>query len=469
MGGIIVPCSPLFKQWELTYALRESEAKAIVSLDLLHAVTAPSCKECGIQTIIVTSMHDFLPAEPTMNPAPMMQIPKMTHPDTIEFMDVFSRYPAEPVKAQIDLDDVVQLQFTGGTTGVPKGAILTHGAKLFKASTLVDILRANMAFLGNKSDTNICLAILPTFHIAGMLGSVDAMIAMGATQVLMVMFDPVAAMQAIDRYKIQFFQAAVPMNIAIMNHPERGKYNLSSLLLCLTTSFGIQLNEEIVNQWRQDTGGCMLAEAAYGLTETHTFDSFMPLNKPRYEAGCQGIPIPGQQIKIVSWEDKTREVPIGEIGEIVLKNPAVFKGYWNKPEATAKSLRDGWLYTGDMVSFDEDGYYYIRDRKNDMINRAAFNIYPKELEDVLYTHPAVAEAQVVGIPDLVKGEEVVACLALKPGNKTTESDIIQFCRRNMAAYKVPKHVRFFDALPKTVTGKLEKMTLRKILLEDGGR
>ena len=181
-----------------------------------------------------------------------------------------------------------------------------------------------------------------------------------------------------------------------------------------------------------------------------------------------GIPIV-PEIKVSAVKDDGKPVAVGEVGELIIQGPNVMKGYWNKPEATAKSLRDGWLYTGDMVSFDEDGYYYIRDRKNDMINRAAFNIYPKELEDVLYTHPAVAEAQVVGIPDLVKGEEVVACLALKPGNKTTESDIIQFCRRNMAAYKVPKHVRFFDALPKTVTGKLEKMTLRKILLEDGGR
>jgi len=464
MGGIIVPCSPLFKQWELTYALRESEAKAIVSLDLLHAVTAPSCKECGIQTIIVTSMHDFLPAEPTMNPAPMMQIPKMTHPDTIEFMDVFSRYPAEPVKAQIDLDDVVQLQFTGGTTGVPKGAILTHGAKLFKASTLVDILRANIEFLGNKNDANICLAILPTFHIAGMLGSVDAMIAMGATQVLMVMFDPVAAMQAIDRYKIQFFQAAVPMNIAIMNHPERGKYNLSSLLLCLTTSFGIQLNEEIVNQWRQDTGGCMLAEAAYGLTETHTFDSFMPLNKPRYEAGCQGIPIPGQQIKIVSWEDKTREVPIGEIGEIVLKNPAVFKGYWNKPEETANTLVDGWVYTGDMGKFDEDGYLYFLGRKKEMIKVSGFSVFPEEVETFLLQHEAVDKVAVIGAPDVKKGEVIKAFIIPKPEfkGKITAEEIIKWAKEGISSYKVPQAVEFRDELPMSGVGKV----LRRVLLEE---
>jgi len=358
----------------------------------------------------------------------------------------------------------VQLQFTGGTTGVPKGAILTHGAKLFKASTLVDILRANMAFLGNKSDTNICLAILPTFHIAGMLGSVDAMIAMGATQVLMVMFDPVAAMQAIDRYKIQFFQAAVPMNIAIMNHPERGKYNLSSLLLCLTTSFGIQLNEEIVNQWRQDTGGCMLAEAAYGLTETHTFDSFMPLNKPRYEAGCQGIPIPGQQIKIVSWEDKTREVPIGEIGEIVLKNPAVFKGYWNKPEETANTLVDGWVYTGDMGKFDEDGYLYFLGRKKEMIKVSGFSVFPEEVETFLLQHEAVDKVAVIGAPDVKKGEVIKAFIIPKADfkGKITAEEIIKWAKEGISSYKVPQAVEFRDELPMSGVGKV----LRRVLLEE---
>lgn len=466
MGGIIVPCSPLFKEWELTYELRDTEAKAIVALDLLHSVAAPSCKECGIKTIVVTSMHDFLPAEPTMNLVPMMQFPKMTYPDTIEFMDILSRYPAQPVKVDIDLDDIVQLQFTGGTTGVPKGAVLTHGAKLFKASTLANILKANMAYLGQKESSTVCLAILPTFHIAGMLGAVDVMIAMGATQVLMVMFDPVTAMQAIDRYKIQFFQAAVPMNIAIMNHPDRAKYNLSSLKLCLTTSFGIQLTAEIVNQWRQDTGGCMLAEAAYGLTETHTFDSFMPLHRPRYEAGCQGIPIPGQQIKIVSWEDKTKEVPLGEVGEIVLKNPAVFKGYWNKPDETTNTLIDGWVYTGDMGKFDEDGYLYFLGRKKEMIKVSGFSVFPEEVETFLLQHEAVDKVAVIGAPDDKKGEVIKAFIIAKPAfkGKVSAEEIIKWARAGISSYKVPQAVEFRDELPMSGVGKV----LRRVLLEEEG-
>jgi long-chain acyl-CoA synthetase len=464
MGGIIVPCSPLFKEWELTYQLRDTGAKAIVALDLLHSVAAVSCKECGIKTIVITSLHDFMPAEPTMNLIPMMKFPKMTYPDTTEFLDIFSRYPAKPVQVDVGLDDVVQLQFTGGTTGVPKGAILTHEAKLFKAATLVNILNANMSFLGIKEDHMSCLAILPTFHIAGMLGSVDMMIAIGATQILMAMFDTVAAMQAIDRYKIQFFQAAVPMNIAIMNHPDRKKYDLSSLKLCLTTSFGIQLTDEIVKLWKADTGGCMLAEAAYGLTETHTFDSFMPLHKPKYDPGCQGIPIPGQQIKIVSWDDKSQEVPIGEVGEIVLKNPGVFKGYWNKPEETTNTLIDGWVYTGDMGKFDEDGYLFFLGRKKEMIKVSGFSVFPEEVETFLLQHEAVDKVAVIGAPDVMKGEVIKAFIVLKPAfkGKVKAEDIITWAKAGISSYKVPQAVDFRDELPMSGVGKV----LRRVLLEE---
>jgi long-chain acyl-CoA synthetase len=464
MGGIIVPCSPLFKEWELTYELKETGAKAIVTLDLFHSVAAPSCRECEIETIVITSLHDFLPAQPTMNLVPMMQFPKMTYPDTIEFLDIFSRYPAEPVQVEVGLDDVVQLQFTGGTTGPPKGAILTHGAKLFKTSTLTNILKANMAYLGQKDDSTVCLAILPTFHIAGMLGSVDMMIAMGATQILMVLFDPVTAMQAIDRYKIQFFQAAVPMNIAIMNHPERSKYDLSSLKLCLTTSFGIQLTEEIVKQWKQNTGGCMLTEAAYGLTETHTFDSFMPLHRPKYEAGCQGIPIPGQEIRIVSWDDKSKEVPVGEIGEIVLKNQGVFRGYWNRPEETTNTLIDGWVYTGDMGKFDEEGYLYYLGRKKEMIKVSGFSVFPEEVETFLLQHEAVDKVAVIGAPDDKKGEVIKAFIVPKPEfrDKVAAGGIIDWAREGISSYKVPQSVEFRNELPMSGVGKV----LRRVLLEE---
>jgi len=464
MGGVIAPCSPLFKEWELTYELQDSGAKAIVTLDLLQSVAAGACKECGIKNIIVTSLHDFLPEETTMNPVPIMSFPKMTYPETIEFMDILARYPSTPVRADVGLDDPVQLQYTGGTTGLPKGAILTHGGKLFKVAVLMNIMNADAAYIGYKEANLSCLAILPTFHIAGMLGSVDTMIAMGNTQVLMVMFDPVTAMQAIDRYKLQFFQAAVPMNIAIMDHPDRKKYDLSSLKLCLTTSFGVQLTEEIARRWKEDTGGCILAEAAYGLTETHTFDSFMPLDRPKYAPGCQGIPIPGQNIKIVSWEDRSKEVSAGEMGEIALKNPAAMKGYLNKPDETKNTLIGGWVYTGDMGKFDQDGYLYFLGRKKEMIKVSGFSVFPEEVETFLLRHPAVEKVAVIGAPDPKKGEVIKAFIVPRPEykGKVKSEDIIAWAKEGISSYKVPQAVDFRDELPMSSVGKV----LRRVLLEE---
>jgi len=467
MGAIIVPCSPLYKEWELAYELKDTGAKAIVALDLLYNVASQACKECGIGKIVVTSLHDYLPEKPTMKLVPIMGFPKMTYPGTTEFMDILTRYPDTPVRADVGLDDVVQLQYTGGTTGLPKGAVLTHGAKLYKVATLLTINAANMEFLGrrdSKENPVRCLAILPTFHIAGMLGSVDTMIAQGATQVLMVMFDPLAAMQAIDRYKIEFFQASVPMNLAIMDCDDRKEYDLSSLTLCLTTSFGVQLTEEIARHWKDDTGGCALVEASYGLTETHTFDSFMPLDRPRYEPGCCGIPIIGSQIKIVSAEDKNREVSAGEIGEIVILCPGNMKGYWNNPEAAESTLVNGWVQTGDMGKMDDDGYLYWLGRMKEMIKVSGFSVFPEEVEIFLLRHEAVDKVAVIGVPHEKKGEVIKAFVILKPEfkEKITGTDIIKWAKDGISSLKVPQEIEFREELPMSHVGKV----LRRVLLEE---
>ncbi len=323
----------------------------------------------------------------------------MTHEGPIEFMDIMSQFPAEPVQIDVDLDDIVQFQYTGGTTGLPKGAILTHGAKLFKIANMITIIKAGFEFARYRGYSISCLSILPTFHIAGMLSSVDRQIALGSTQVLMVMFDPVAAMQALERYNINYFQATVPMNIGIMDHPDRKNYDISTLKLCLTTSFGVQITEKIAKRWKDDTGGCILVETAYGPSKTDTFATFILLDKHKYGQGWQGIPNPGAGIKMVSFEDRTWEVLVGEMGEIALNHPAVFKGYWNKPEETNDSLIDGWVYTGDMGKFDEEGYLYFLGREKEMINTSGFSVFPEEVELFLCRHEAVDRAAVIGLPD----------------------------------------------------------------------
>ena len=464
MGGIIVPCSPLFKQWELAYQLRETGARAIICLDQIYPVAAEAAAETGLETVVVTSLHDFLPEQPTMNLTPMMALPKQGFPDTIEFMEIFDGYPSDRVAVDVGLDDTVQLQFTGGTTGLPKGAVLTHGCKRFKVAAASTIKEANRRFMGVEGSHMINLTAMPTFHIAGMLGAVDTMIAQGDTQVLMQMFDPLAAMQAIERYRVQFFQATVPMNLAIMDHPERSRYDLSSLVICNTVSFGIQLTEKIVDRWMEDTGGCTISESAYGLTETHTFDTFMPMDRPKYTPGCQGIPIPEQQIKIVSWEDRSREVPPGEMGEIAIKNPAVFKAYWNRPEETAASLVDGRVFTGDMGRFDEDGYLFFLGRKKEMIKVSGFSVFPEEVEAFLCRHEAIDRVAAIGVSDPKRGEVIKAFVVLKPEfkQKISAQDIIDWAKPKISSYKVPREVAFRDELPMSGVGKV----LRRMLVEE---
>jgi len=462
MGGTIVPCSPVFKEWELTYELKDSGAKAIVSLDLLYPVAEAVSEELGIEKRVITSLRDFLPEEPAINLLPMMELPKATFPGAIEFNDILSTYSPDPVSENVKLDDIVQLQYTGGTTGLPKGAILTHGAKLFKVATISALLRDSARHLGFDDEILTCLCTLPTFHIAGMLGSVDSMIAYGATQALMVMFDPVAAMQAIERYRLRFFLATVPMNTGIMEHPDRDNYDLSSLYMTLTTSFGIQLTDEIIDRWEAATNGGRLAESSYGLTETHTFDTFMPLEKPK--CGTQGIPNFETDIKIVDFDDPEKELPIGEMGEIAVRNPSVFKGYWNRPEETEKALKDGWVYTGDMGTFDEDGYLTFMGRKKEMIKTSGFSVFPEEIEEYLGRHPAVDMVAAIGIPDPTKGETIKAFIvpSAEYKGKITAAEITDWAREKISSYKIPKVIEFRDELPMSGVGK----TLRRLLAEE---
>ena len=460
----MVPCSQAFKEWELTYQLKDSGASAILTLDIFYSVAAGACKECGIETIILTSLRDYLPEKPTINLLPVMETPKKTYPGTIEFPDILARYPSDPVRADVSLADIVQLQYTGGTTGLPKGAALTHGGKIFKVAWAMNVISGSLKYLGHQGDHIVSLAPFPIFNIAGHSRIADILVGLGTTHILLSMYDPIAAMQAVDRYKVHYFHTTVPMNVGIANHPERKNYDLSSLLLSFTSSFGIQLNAEIVKEWKEATGRCALAETAYGLSETHTSDTFMPMNRPKYDRGCSGLPIPGSDFKIVYFEDRSREVPLGEIGEIAMKNPAVFSGYWNRPEETRSNLIDGWLYTGDMGKFDEEGYLYFLGRKKDMIKTSGFSVFPEEVELYLNRHEAVDKVAVIGVPDEKKGEIIKAFIVPKASHKDNvqAEEIIAWMRENISPYKVPKSIDFVSDLPMSGAGKV----LRRVLLEE---
>lgn len=454
IGGIVCPCSPLFKEMELTYELNDADTEILVTWDILMPVAGKVIGQTKVKKVVVTNLNDFLPSEPTLPLVEAMKIPKQAIPGTDDFMEIITQEDAAPPQVEIDLEeDIALFQYTGGTTGLPKGSMLSFYAALFKTAAVC-------AITGITKET-ISLVSMPIFHIAGMLAGMNSCIYAGGTQVLFTQFDIKATMEAIQRYKANFWYSAVPMNVGIMNHPEARNYDLSSLKLCLTSSFGIALTEEISRQWEAFTGGGLLIEGAYGLSETHTADTYVPRDKVKY--GTMGIPAFEEEFKIVDLADRTKEMPLGEAGEIVLKNPGVFKGYWKKPEETRNTLIDGWVYTGDVGKFDQDGFLYLLGRVKEMIKVSGFSVYPEEVEYMLNKFPGVAQSAVIGIPDPQKMEVVKAFIVMQPGKTATEEEIKAWAKQNMSPYKVPARIEFRTALPLLGTGKI----LRRALKETG--
>jgi len=450
-GAVLSPCSPLFKEMELEYQLNDSGVETLVCLDILYPVAAKALDKTSVKTVVVTNLNDYAPEKPTLPLVPQMATQKTPVPGTFDLMEILASEDATPTHVKVGLDELALLQYTGGTTGLPKGAMLTHFAALFTSCTCVTN--------GNRPcrPETIQLGIAPIFHIAGMLGSVESPIAAGATTVLMVMFDAETTMKAIELYKVNFFTSTVPMNIAIMNHPRVHEYDLSSLKLNMAISFGITLTEEIAKQWTALTKGCFCFESSYGLTETHTFDCFVPINKIKY--GVCGIPNAETDIRIFDFDDHNRELPIGQEGEIAVFTPSHFLGYWNRPEETAKTLINGWVYTGDVGRFDEDGYLAFLGRRKEMIKVSGFSVFPEEVELLLCKHPAIAQAAVIPKADPHKGEVIKAFLILKPGQSLTADEVKAWAKKNMSTYKVPAIVEFVDSLPMSGPGKV----LRRLL------
>ena len=330
--------------------------------------------------------------------------------------------------------------------------MLTHRANLFKPTAMAQVRELN--------ENSIEITCMPFFNIAGMTCMVGIVI-YGATNVLLTQFDPLAALIAADRYKATTMYTAVPGYVQMINHPDARNYDLSSFKIALCTSFVISLNEKIAQQWSELADGSILVEAAYGLSETHTADTFMPRHKVKY--GSVGIPTFETDIKILDLDDKTREVPIGEQGEIAVKNPGCMKGYWKNEAATKETLVDGYVHTGDIGKFDEDGYLWWLGRLKEMIKVSGFSVFPEEVESLLNQHPDIAESAVIPVPDDRKGEVVKAFIVLKPERKgqVEPEEIIKWARSNMTPHKVPVYVEFRDELPKSGV-----KTLRRLLRDE---
>ncbi|MFH1156112.1 MAG: AMP-binding protein [Pseudomonadota bacterium] len=454
IGAIVCPCSPLFKELELTYELNDASIEVLVALDLFMPIVGQVLGKTPLRQVVVTNLNDYLPENPCLPLIPPMKVPKKPVPGADDFMDIVTEGSSPLPSTVIDMEnDIGLFQYTGGTTGLPKGCMLSFHAALFKTASTVGI--------ASITEDSVCLVTMPIFHIAGMLAGMNSCIYAGATQVLLSMFDVKTAVRAIELYKADFWYSAVPMNVGIMADPDSTNHDLSSLKLCLTSSFGIQLTKEIAARWGELTRGGLLVEGAYGLSETHTADTFVPRHNLRYDT-C-GIPGPGAEFRILDLDGSGREMPVGEPGEIVLKNPGVFKGYWNKSEETARTLKDGWVYTGDIGRFDQDGYLSLLGRVKEMIKVSGFSVYPEEVELLINSHPGVVQTAVIGVADPVKGEAVKAYVIKTPGSDLDEKGLITWAKEHMSSYKCPRYVAFRETLPTLATGKLLRRKLKEEL------
>jgi long-chain acyl-CoA synthetase len=454
LGAIVCPCSPLFKEHELQYQLHDLLARVIVAADDLLPLVEKVRAQTAIEHVFGVRYADLLPEKPSIDVLPellgMAREPRALPPGVEDFLAV-TRSGATAPAVQVDMDDVALMTYTSGTTGLPKGAMLTYGNALFKSAAAAESsgLQAN----------DMLLAVAPLYHIAGMVAGVNVPVLTGATCVLFYRFDPVATLQAIERHRITSWYSIAPMNVACMQVPGAKDHDLSSLRINTVTSFGISYTEPLARQWREHAPNCQSFESGYGLSETHTVDTCMPPHAVRW--GTNGIPIPGNELRILD-PDTGSPVPMGQPGEIVLRSPGVFKGYWNNPEGTARTLRDGWVHTGDMGFLDADGYLTFTGRIKEMIKVSGYPVFPEQVESILLKHPAVAQAAVIGVPDATKGEVIRAFIVRKPGQHLDADVLIAWARDNMSAYKAPRDVRFVDQLPATGAGKVLRRLLRDL-------
>ncbi len=421
LGAVVVPLNPLLTERELTYHLTDSGARLLIAWHQFAEVAHAASEAAAVECLLVEPGH---------------------------FETQLAR--VEPVAGVVERDatDTAVIVYTSGTTGLPKGAELTH-------HNLIDSARVAVELVGAGPES-IELGALPLFHVFGMSAGLNAMMYAGGCMTLLPRFDPARALEIIERDRVDIFLGVPTMYGAMLHHPERERYDTASLSLCV--SGGAALPVEVLHAF-DAAFECKILEG-YGLSETCAVATFNRPDRVR-KPGSIGLPVQGVELRLI--DDDGAPVALGEVGEILLRSPHVMKSYLGRPEASERALRGGWLHTGDLARMDGDGYLFIVDRKTDMIIRGGYNVYPREIEEVLYAHPAILDAAVIGIPDERLGQEVAAVLTVKPGQNATGDELTAYLKQRLAAYKYPRHVWFVDELPKAATGKILK---RDIVLPD---
>ncbi len=423
-GGVVVPLNVMFKAPEVAFHLGDCAARILITWEGILGEAAKGAASAGLTEIYAVGHGEHMDAA----------LP-------------FERLLAAPanghVLARRELTDAAVIVYTSGTTGRPKGAELTHMQLYMNA----DI----PGRLFDVQPDDIVITVLPLFHVFGLSSIMNICVRFGCTMSLIPRFDPVAVLTAIQRDKATIFEGVPTMYIALLSHPELDSYDVSSLRVAI--SGGASIPAPVLDAFEEHFGVVILE--GYGMTETASTTTFNRSVSER-RVYSVGKPIWGTQTQV--WDDDGRMLPPGRdnVGEVVTRGLHVMKGYLNSPQATAGAFTDDWLHTGDLGYIDEDGFLFIVGRKKELIIRGGYNVYPKEIEDLLHAHPAVAEAAVVGIPDERLGEEVMAVVTLLPGSSLTAPELVEYCKERMAAYKYPRRVEFRDELPKNALGKILK-------------
>jgi long-chain acyl-CoA synthetase len=474
-GGVCVTCNPLYKASELKYQLKDSGSRAVFVMDHpnFYPTAVEAAGETDVETVVICNVRSYLPWLKGTLGSLLGKIPKADRHEPGHFLFDEAVKSARPEPPRFDLDpikDVANILYTGGTTGVPKGACLSHANLVSNVMTVQEWVwveeepgKPKVQFIRGGNQT--FLGVLPWYHSFG-LTLVMLWSCYTGSRVVCIP-DPRAGnppftdvLKAVEKYKVTTMAAVPTIYSAFVNHPLLDRFDLSSLIGC--GSGAAPLPMEVVRQFEEKTGAVIFE--GYGLTETSPSITLNPTNMEQRKVGSVGLPIPNTDIRIVDLETGRQELPDREDGEIAACGPQIMLGYWNKPEANEEVFREidgkSFLLTGDIGHFDEEGFLVITDRKKDLILVGGFNAYPKEIEEVLYTHPKVALAAVVGVPDEKSGEAVKAFIQLKPGENATEEEIISFCKDKMAGYKRPREIEFRDELPTSVVGKVLRRVLR---------
>ncbi len=462
VGGVVVQTNPLYTPRELARLYSDAGATTVVCLDLFVANVLRAKPDTPVRDVVVMDLRDFLPAPlATLYPIRRrsdlkkaghwpLEIPE--EPWVHRFRDLLETPPERGKEPQdVDWEGVAVLQYTGGTTGTPKGAMLTHKCLVANAYQCASWVP------GTTPGRERTIVAIPMFHIYGLMVGLLVSVRLASTMALVP--DPrdlKHLLKVIDRVRPTLFPAVPTLYVALLGHPRLPRVNMRGIQACL--SGAAPLPVEVRRRWEALTGGRLVE--GYGLTEASTVVCANPLTKDGVVKEGVGIPFPDTEVRIVDLETGARELPLGEAGELLVRGPQLMKGYWNQPEETAETLRDGWLHTGDIAKMDEDGYLYIVERKKDLIIASGFNVYPREIEEVLYLHPAVLEAAAVGVTDPYRGESVKAFVVLKPGATATDREIIAFCRERLASFKAPRQIEFREELPKSQIGKILRRALR---------